>query len=101
MQESPMGKRREEGSAFISETLVRRLVADSTGVSADEAARVLDAYAGVVLSLVHHGAKVRALGHGYFELSARRRTRRLSPITGGYVVVPAKEKLVFRESRKK
>lgn len=88
-------------SAFIGSALLKKLVAERARVSEEETEKVLDAFAHVVVALVEDGAKVRALGRGYFEVLKTKASRRKSPMVDGYVKVPAKTKIVFRESRKK
>ena len=61
----------------------------------------MDAHDEVILELLAAGTKVRALGLGYFTSTYRLKSRRLSPITRGYVEVPGKETIVFRTSRRK
>jgi nucleoid DNA-binding protein len=88
-------------SAFIGPALLQKLVSDKSGVSEEEVGKVIDAFNDCVVSLVQKGGKVRALGLGYFEQVKTKKTRRKSPMVDGYVIVPAKKKIVFRESRKK
>jgi nucleoid DNA-binding protein len=88
-------------SAFIGSALLRKLVAERAQVSEQETEKVLDAFTHVVIALVEDGAKVRCLGRGYFELLQTKASRRKSPMISGFVKVPAKRKIVFRESRKK
>jgi nucleoid DNA-binding protein len=88
-------------SRFINRNLLKALIARKTGMRLTEVTRVVDAHDELVRELVADGIKVRALGIGYFEVIYRTRSRRLSPMTGGFVEVPAKEMLVFRMSRRK
>lgn len=91
-------------SAFIGPALLKRLVAEKSGVAEGDTEKVIDAFNDCVLSLLKQGAKVRALGVGYFEIKKTKATRRKSPMVkkgGGFVKVPARRKVVFRESRKK
>jgi nucleoid DNA-binding protein len=88
-------------SAFIGPALLRKLIAEKAGFTAADVGRVLDAHEELVLKLVKSGAKVRALGCGHFEIKKTKKSRRWSPMTQGYVVVPAKRKIVFRNARTK
>jgi nucleoid DNA-binding protein len=88
-------------AAFIGPALLRRLVAKKAGVAEDVAAAVMDCVDDCVLDLLKRGARVRLLGVGYFEIKKTKATRRWSPMTEGFVKVPARKKIVFRESRKK
>lgn len=89
-------------SAFIGPALLKKLVAEKSGVPEDEAGKVLEAFNSCVLSILEQGGRVRALGIGYFEIKKTKATRRRSPmLKGKFVKVPAKKKVVFRESRKK
>lgn len=88
-------------SAFIGPALLKKLVADKSEQPEEVAEKVLDAFNECVVSLVERGAKVRVLGRGYLEIVKTKKTRRKSPMVGGFVVVPAKKKIVYRESRKK
>lgn len=88
-------------SAFIGPALLRKLVAEKSGVAVESVDKVLATYGEVVVSLVEGGAKVRVLDRGYFERIKTKASRRRSPMVGGFVKVPARRKIVFRESRKK
>lgn len=88
-------------SAFIGPALLKKLVADKSGVAEEDTGKVLDAFSECVVAYVQRGAKVRALGRGYFEMVKTKKTRRKSPMVEGFVNVPARKKIVFRESRKK
>lgn len=66
-----------------------------------EVRKVVSAYDQTVVDLVKRGGKVRALGIGYFELVTTKPSRRLSPIAGRWVAVPAKQRITFRVSRRK
>lgn len=87
--------------AFIGSALLKKLIAERAGVAEEEAEKVLNAFNDCVVSLVEDGAKVRALSRGYFELVQTKASRRKSPMVNRFVKVPAKKKIVFRESRKK
>lgn len=88
-------------SAFIGPALLKKLIADKAEIPEEQAEKVIEAYNECVVSLVERGAKVRALGRGYFEIVKTKKTRRKSPMVSGFVIVPARKKIVFRESRKK
>lgn len=90
-------------SAFIGPALLEKLVADKAGKTIEEASVILAAYNTVVGELLARGARVRVLDKGYFEVIKTKATRRKSPMVAGsgYVKIPAKKKIVFRESRKK
>lgn len=87
--------------AFIGSALLKKLVAERAGVSEEETGKILDAFNECVVSLTEDGAKVRSLDRGYFEMIQTKASRRKSPMTNGFVKVPARKKIVFRESRKK
>jgi nucleoid DNA-binding protein len=87
--------------AFIGPALLAKLVATKSSKSVDEIEPLLQSFEEVILSLLETGARVRVLG-GYFEVIRTKATRRKSPLLEGrFVKVPAKKKIVFRESRKK
>lgn len=88
-------------SAFIGSALLKRLVSEKSGVPQDEVDKVLSAYDGVVLLLLETGARVRALGSGHFLIRTSKATRKVSPRDGEVMEIPARRKIVFRESRKK
>lgn len=88
-------------SAFIGPALLKRLVSERAGVPEDVVEKVVEAFNSCILGALEHGAKVRALGIGYFEIKKTKATRRKSPYVKGFVKVPARKKVVFRESRKK
>lgn len=88
-------------SAFIGPALLRKLIADKAGFTAADVGRVLDAHEELVLKMLKAGAKVRALGCGHFVIVQTKKTRRWSPMTQGFVKVPAKRKIVFRNARTK
>lgn len=94
-------------SAFIGPGMLTRIVAEKAKTPRDVVETVLAAYNGVVNELLDQGARVRALDVGYFEVIKTKATRRKSPMikvtakNKGYVKIPSKKKIVFRESRKK
>jgi len=87
--------------AFIGTALLARLVAVKAGVSVSEAEKVINAYNEVVVTLLNEGGKVRALGAGHLEVIEKKATRRRNPQTERLIKVPAKKKIIFRETRKK
>jgi nucleoid DNA-binding protein len=93
--------------AFIGPSLLTALVAEKAKKSVEEVEATLTAYNTVVRSLLDEGARVRALDVGYFEVIKKKATRRKSPMievtakNKGYINIPSKKKIVFRESRKK
>lgn len=88
-------------SAFIGPALLRKLVAEKSGIAVETVDKVLAAYGEAVVSLVEGGANVRVLERGYFTQIKTKASRRKSPMVKGFVKVPARRKIVFRESRKK
>ena len=90
------------GGAFIGSAMLAKLVSQKVGRPAAEVEQCLSAYDEITHALLGEGARVRALGIGYFEVIKKKATRRKSPMLGGrFVKIPAKKKIVFRESRKK
>jgi nucleoid DNA-binding protein len=79
------------------------MVAEKAGLPLADAMRVIEAHNAVVLSLLETGARVTALDKGYFETVTRKATRRRNNLKNPDedIDVPARQALVFRESRRK
>lgn len=88
-------------SAFIGPALLRQLVSERACVSFEDTKKVLDAYNELVVSMTESGAKVRVLDRGYFEQIRKKARTITSPMIDKLVKVPAKNKIVYRESRRK
>lgn len=86
-------------SVFVGPAMLKRLVAQKAGVPLAETERVLNAHTEVVLALLETGAKVRALGQGYFVMKESRKINKFIPATGEMKEIPAKRSLAFRLSR--
>lgn len=86
----------------IGQALLRRLVADKAQLPLKDVEKVLDAYNDVVVSMLDTGAKVGLPTlDGYLVKIEKKATRRRAPGGGPLVEVPARKRIVFRETRKR
>lgn len=84
----------------IGNTLLKKLVAEQSGVDVQDVDKVFAARAKVIKTLLDTGAKVRLDGLGFVQLVTTKPTRRRVPHDQKMVEVPARAKIVFKEIRK-
>jgi DNA-binding protein HU-beta len=87
-------------AVFISPAMLRRMIADKSGVPLATVEAVLDAHDEVVLACLETGLKVRALGVGHFAMKDQAAMRKFIPVSGQVVDIPAKRVIVFKAARK-
>lgn len=84
----------------IGNTLLKKLVAEESGVDVRDVNKVFAARAKVIKGLLDTGAKVRVDDIGFVQQTTTKATRRRSPHDQKIVEVPARTKVVFKEIRK-
>lgn len=84
----------------IGNTLLRRMVADQSGVPVEDVDKVFTAREKVIKGLLETGAKVRIDDLGFLQMTQTKPTRRREPNKGTMVEVPARTKVIFKEIRK-
>lgn len=84
----------------IGNTMLKKLVAEQSGVDVHTVEKVFEAREKVIKDRLELGSKVYADGLGHFTMAQTKPTRRRSPHNGAMVDVPSRSKVVFKEVRK-
>jgi len=83
----------------VNKTGLVKSLAEKTGVTQKDAAKVLDAVLDSIQSSLAQGEKVQIIGFGTFEVRERKARNVISPATGKEIKVPATKVPAFKPGK--
>lgn len=83
----------------MNKTGLVKSLAEKTGVTQKDAAKVLDAVLDSIQSSLAQGEKVQIIGFGTFEVRERKARNVISPATGKEIKVPATKVPAFKPGK--
>ena len=84
---------------MVNKTGLVKSLAEKTGVTQKDAAKVLDAVLESIQSTLAQGEKVQIIGFGTFEVRDRKARNVISPATGKEIKVPATRVPAFKPGK--
>ena len=88
-----------KGGRVVNKTGLVKSLAEKTGVTQKDAAKVLDSVLDSIQTALAQGDKVQIIGFGTFEVRDRKARNVISPATGKEIKVPATRVPAFKPGK--